>query len=347
MAYVAFDIIAVAKRCGIKFHTPSLGRTEVQAVCPFCGDKRHHLGLNTTKNQFYCHRCGIGGNAVTLYAKVFGIDNKAAFAALSDDRLLKLPVNRAILPISAIAPKPLQERHNVYYSFLNMLALTDNHRNNLRNRGLNDNVIEAFMYKSVPLDGQFRRCVLNELSATYDLLGIPGFFTDDNGAWRMYLPKDGGTFISVVSADGFIQGMQIRLDNTENRKYRWFSSNHYSNGTKGYPWIHTAGDVASATACITEGALKADVASVLSGGRLFVGIPGVNCISGLPDVLKGLKIKRVIETYDMDKRDNPQVAKALESLKRLLKGLRIAYVPYAWNPQYNGIDEYLYHQQAG
>lgn len=58
---------------------------------------------------------------------------------------------------------------------------------------------------------------------------------------------------------------------------------------------------------ITEGAMKADIASFLSGGELFIGLTGVQNTRYLEDVVRQLKPKRILECVDMDCRTNPHV----------------------------------------
>ena len=344
MKYVEFDIIDVAQKCGIEIHKRSEGRVEVKAKCPFCNDRHYPLSFNTVKQRFRCNRCNTCGNAVTLYAWRYGLNNKDAAEELIKQRTPSdcSGAYEDSKPECRLAD--LQTRHNVYYDFLNMLELTDGHRKNLCDRGLSDGYIDRFMYKSMPLNASFRRIVVNSLADKYDLRGIPGFFTDDYNNWNMFVKPEGGVFIPVCNSQGYIQGLQIRLDNETKQKYRWFSSHYFKEGTGATSWIHTVGDVTSPTACITEGALKADVASILSGGKLFIAIPGVHCIDKLPGVLNALKIEKVVESYDMDKFSNPHVSEALVKLKSLIHGLGIEYVPFKWNPEYKGIDDYLHHR---
>ena len=93
---------------------------------------------------------------------------------------------------------------------------------------LKEKNIRQFLYKSIPLDDMFRAKVLEKLASKYDLLGIPGFYRDSAGKWQMFLRRCGGIFIPVCDKDGYIQGLQMRLDvPSSEKKFRWFSSNHY------------------------------------------------------------------------------------------------------------------------
>jgi len=55
-----------------------------------------------------------------------------------------------------------------------------------------------------------------------------------------------------------------------------------------------------------------------------------------------LKIRKAVEAYDMDKTSNRHVTEALRDLSNLVRQAGIEYVPFSWNPEYKGIDDYLY-----
>ena len=76
--YEEFDIVEVAKMCGVQFHAYDHNEIEYKALCPFCGDTSYHLGLNRKMDRFHCFRCKTRGNSVSLYAKMFGLTNKQA-----------------------------------------------------------------------------------------------------------------------------------------------------------------------------------------------------------------------------------------------------------------------------
>ena len=338
MVYFDIPILSAAARCGIAVPADN-GRVEAEANCPFCNDSKKHLSLNTVKNQFRCHRCGESGNSVSLYAKVYRIDNKTAFKELMGIFAREIPVSPPSLPrICEAEIKPLENRHDVYYDMLQILGLSASHRQRLMNRGLNAAVIERNMYRTIPGDNTHAYYdVLHRLSAVHDLSGVPGFYLK-NGAWRMVVKK--GMFVPVCTRLGYIQGLQIRLDSTENRKYRWFSSSHYDGGTRINPCIHVANWNNRGTVYLTEGALKAEVASHLMGGVCVIGIAGVNCVSGLAELLNEMGVREVIEAFDMDKFTNPHVANALSALKNIITQSGIKYRSATWNPAYKGIDDF-------
>ena len=341
------NILDTAHLCNIDIDSKTLGHIEVRANCPFCGDINRHLYINTVTNIYHCQRCKAGGNSVNLYAGVKNIfDNRTAFCELS--KSLSIHISPTWEPVTATIRQyelqPLLMRHNVYSYFLSLLKLSAPHRRNLRLRGLPDNVIARNQYKTVPLNAKLRAYIISMLSRRYDLCGIPGFyFNEDTQMWMM--TARAGFFVPVRSQDGLIQGMQIRLDDESDCKYRWFSSSKKDNGCTASVWIHTVGNTNSHVLCITEGALKADIASYLSGGALFVAVPGINALNELDKTLDSFTVKRIFECIDMDKLTNEYVKTGLERIGQIARKHCANYVPLEWDARYNGIDNWLLYRQ--
>ena len=163
-------------------------------------------------DRFHCFRCKEKGNSVSLYAKTHNISNREAYEAIRNDdvRLDRETISyrkEPELPIRSIA-----DRHNVYYDLLSLLRLNKRHQESLENRGLAYSHIHQFMYRSIPTSNVFRREVLEKLASKHNLLGIPGFYIDEHGAVQMYVKKCGGIFVPVCNYEGYIQGLQMRLD---------------------------------------------------------------------------------------------------------------------------------------
>lgn len=352
--YVEIPILAVAHRCGIQLDSKTLDRVEVQGYCPFCNARHNHLFLNTESNQWHCKRCGAGGNSVTLYGRVHGLANKAAFHELMQDKVLRLyqkPQRPTRTPVHNLAP--LARRHDVYYDLLRMLKLSEGHLKNLSARGLSPERIGENMYRTMPADWRVRRDIACTLAKSHDLRGVPGFFTK-YGEWSLW--GKAGFLIPVLTKDGYIQGLQLRLDDTSGGKYRWVSSNPeykdkdgrqvFENGTRAYSWVHVTGNAAKATVCITEGGLKGDIASFLRDEALFVCVPGVNNTEYLVETLKELNPEKVVLCYDMDQLGNIEVQKALAKMQESIESeLDVAYQSFTWDPRYKGIDDYLLYRR--
>ena len=332
--FMEISLIDTAARCGIKFI--DYGKAEMAVNCPFCNDRKLRMYLNAAKNLFYCHNCNEYGNAITLYAKLTGVGNKMAYHELTDGGIIYTPsiTHKQITNVERV-PLSLSGRHAVYTGLLQSLDLSAQHRKNLINRGLNDDIIKKNLYRTVPGIAAANR-ITEELAARFPLTGVPGFYAK-NSIWMMSLNK--GFFIPVRAPDGLIQGLQIRLDDAKKRKYRWFSSNNRENGTPAHSWIHMANSGGDAV-FITEGALKADVAAHLSGDY-FIGLSGVNCVSRLVPLLKDMGITKVYEAFDMDKNVNKNVAASVSKLHRRLAEAGIDCIPCAWDSHYKGIDDFL------
>lgn len=342
--YERKPILRAARRCGLLLNSKTLDHREIEAHCPFCGENKpdsYHLYLNTEKDQFYCQLCGASGNSVSLYAQLEQVSNREAYEALSEDsNILPMPAKPQAKKDEK-EMKPLNERHLVYSVMLQLLGLSDDHRQNLLARGLSEARIAKNGYASLPESYEDRRQAAALLSDFFDLEGIPGFARPYD-TWRIYGKK--GLLIPVRSKDGMIQGLQIRLDDADNpkRKFRALSSGFVAGGYDSKNYLHVTGNINSRTAYFVEGPLKGDVASYLDDDALFICNMGVNSTNGLIGLLKELRIETLLIATDMDKLTNWRVKKALDALCELLdkqaKGLK--YTVLGWNPAYNGIDDY-------
>ena len=344
--YEKIPIVDAARRCGIALDSRTLRHREVEATCPFCHDHgpgKYHLSLNTATDQYRCHLCGAHGNSVTLYARLMGVTNREAYQALKQEGKVYPMSRREASPSDAERqPLPLEQRHEAYTAMLDHLTLLDKHRENLLERGLSEERIQANQYRSMPETEAGRRLLAALLrSCVHELLGLPGFRTY-YGDWTITGPK--GFLIPVRNKNGLIQGMKIRLDDADkpNRKYRWLSSRDLPNGTRSYSYIHVTGDTTQKRAFLTEGPLKGDVASYLAHDALFVCVGGVNAIRGLKKTLMGLGVSRVVEAMDMDQMTNPDVRNAVLAMRREVQAIKgLKYTKYTWDPAYKGIDDYL------
>ncbi len=362
--YLYIDVVDTAILCGLDIKQSTLGNTEVQARCPYCGDYKYRMYLSRKADNaaFWCHNCGTGGNAVTLYANFNPsgrrLSTKEAFKELirhpkvRSNKLSDISYEPTADPI-----RPLHERSQIYLELLSLLHLEEHHRQNLLRRGLSDEIIQGNMYRSIPVKWTERQRIIKVLSDRFDLSGIPGFYTK-NMQWQMACCRYGGILIPVCDKDNRIQGLQIRLDepppkivdNPDGSKsekkgdrFRWFSTggNYYENGTGITGYIHVVGDLNSNTLHITEGAMKADIASFLSDGELFIGLTGVQNTRYLEQIVKELRPKRILECIDMDVQSNPHVQKAQAKIRSICMPLCEEYRPFTWPQEQKGIDDWL------
>ena len=213
------------------------------------------------------------------------------------------------------------------------------------------------MYRSIPTDWKQRQHVTEQMAKDFDLSGIPGFHTREF-RWRMACCQNSGILIPVCNKDNLVQGLQIRLDEPPPKiitqpdgtkitkkgdRFRWFSTsgNYYKNGCGIQGYIHVVGDLSCDTLHITEGPMKADIASFLSDGELFIGLTGVQNVQFLEDTIKQLKPKRIIECIDMDVRSNPHVQRAQSKIRSICMSLCDEYRTFSWPKEQKGIDDWL------
>ena len=107
--------------------------------------------------------------------------------------------------------RPLHERSQIYLEMLSLLRLEPKHYENLRRRGLSDEIIHGNMYRSIPTDWKQRRRVVEQLVSSHDLSGVPGFYTR-NLRLDMSNCRYSGILIPVCDMNNQIQGLYIRLD---------------------------------------------------------------------------------------------------------------------------------------
>ena len=248
-----------------------------------------------------------------------------------------------------------QEIHQTYSLLLSMLPLTPTHKAHLLSprRGLTEEQIARFGFKSTPPAFLCRSYAERLRRQGCTLQGVPGFYTDDAGRWTInFSSRTAGILLPAVGMDGLICGMQIRLDTPLRRrddppgksgaKYIWLSSIGKPHGvTSGSP-LHFVGEPFAKTVYVTEGLLKADIAYCLTG-RSFVAVAGVNSLNGLESALRCMAqngTKLVVEAYDMDKLENEYVASAAEKVQQIARVAGLQSTSLVWNTAYKGIDDW-------
>lgn len=248
-------------------------------------------------------------------------------------------------PVSTIVKASADALNSAYTTFLSLLTLSVAHRENLRSRGLSDLDINCLGYKSMPLENR-GQIVARLISMGYNMAGIPGFYYD--GKWRLAGPA--GILIPVRDVTRRILGFQVRLDRAVKGKYRWISSVNYKGGCSPGAPVHVAYPSQYYTAgqddriWITEGALKADIASI-NLLNMVLAVAGVgNYISVIPiiqSIYPDPARARVILAYDMDKEKNHYVNSYLNELTERL--LRLGFYTFHadWDPKKKGIDDLL------
>ena len=306
------------------------------------------MNINLVKDVFRCPRCGVSGGIFDLYSLYTGVPREKVYRALADK--LDSPVGleqikkRAPLELPKVQEYPLTDietRNATYSALLSKLTLAQDHRENLRGRGLTDNDIERCGYKSTPAFGTEMIAKKLQTEGLY-LSGVPGFYRTEQGAWT-FVSECRGILIPVRDIQGRIQGLQIRRDNVKKRKFRWFSSTDRRDGCRAESWTHLAGNVRGKI-LLTEGPMKADVIYALTGVSVLA-VPGVNALTQLEKTLEQMHeegLREIKTAFDMDLRTNPHVQEAYQKLLELLKAMGFRYGTYLWDERYKGLDDYLW-----
>ena len=337
---------------------PSYGKTAYNIPCPICdapGSRGRHLNINLKENVFCCPKCGeFSGGVFDLYAYYEGVPRNDVLRLLrarlggsdhadggGQQKRRKAPPRSPEIPQASLAD--IERRHRVYSSLLECLPLADDHRENLRGRGLSDDAIRHFQYRTAPT-ANLQSLARNLIQTGCDLYGVPGFYRDTQGCWTLASYRR-GIMIPCRDRWGRIQSFHIRLDEKLKRggKFLTFSSTDKPDGAGAENWCHIVGSVQPEILLI-EGYMKADIVHHFTG-RTVLAIPGVTSTQPLTAALKelsGLGVRRVMTCFDMDYMKNWHVENAYRKLLQLLSGLDITFGTYLWDPAYNGLDAYIW-----
>jgi hypothetical protein len=233
----------------------------------------------------------------------------------------------------------------VYRAFLAALPLSSIHRQALRQRGLPDAEILRRGYRTMPRNGRaaLAQCLVDRFGAD-TCAKIPGFSVDAQGTRRWCtLAGAPGLLIPVRNVDGRIIAVKIRADYPgEGPKYTYLSSSNHHGPGPGAP-VHVPLHILTAGTPIriTEGELKADVATLLSG-VLTLSVPGVSVWRPVLQLLQQLGVTTVHLAFDADWRHNPHVARALAQATQALVDAGYTVGVETWDAfQGKGIDNVL------
>jgi hypothetical protein len=248
-------------------------------------------------------------------------------------------------PTGAVDRADPETLDKVYSALLGHLALSDHHKDNLRQRGLNDQAIEEGGYGSLSKDA--RRLWAGKLLKQFGpdvLAGIPGFIKLDKG-WTI---AGMGLLIPVRDQAGKVVALSIRRDvvGPAESRYRWLSSNtkKHNGPSPGSPAHVPLGTPATAELVrLTEGALKADVIARLDPDKgPTIGLPGCAQWRSAVELLRGMKAKVVRLAFDADWCEKDTVAGALRACGAELVKLGFSVEVEVWPlPAGKGLDDVL------
>ncbi len=357
---VDFNIYDVASVNSLQKINKNVGIGRTAYICPFCGDKKGRFTVSKDAghgNVYKCFHCDASGGMISLHKK---LNNISTGSDAAKDIIKKLPfvTKRECVSvpkkIMAQKEKPASYKTKVYFEMLKLLTLEDKHKEDLKRRGLNDEQIKKYLFRSTPKSGIDIARKLQKKG--YDLEGVAGFYINKRGLWDMNIQE--GYFCPVYDyLNKTLVGLQIRLDKPKDkRKYIWFSSTNRKKGCSSHsPVTYLEGR--SNIVIVTEGILKATITYEFLGGAFTViGVAGVNSLGGLKPYLNCLKGQVILEAYDMDKyppidatekelEKTEIIKKAVEKLKNTLpkecsfSSLKWNLKNGVWDRQNKGIDD--------
>lgn len=345
---------------------------EYYADCPFCGNKKNKFSYIVNKdgkrNMFHCWSCDSGGNALDLHILLTPKDysgedgrKKACrdiYLALENNiqfknREFDFPEEEEIV----VQKKSVEYSAKVYRNMLKLLTLKEKHRQNLKKRGLNDEIIDRHKFRSTP-DFIENLKICEILSKKYDLEGVSGFYKNKNGKWMMNIVAE-GYFCPAYDGVQLI-GFQIRVDNPiDGNKYIWFSSAGKECGcSSGGPATILPGK--GSLCVITEGLLKATIVyELLDGMVTVIGVPGILTYKAIGGYLSKNSFSLVVEAYDMDKalkttdkkllQKTERIKNAATKLRNFVSSFDISVQGVSWDADkdgfwkenYKGLDDYI------
>lgn len=248
----------------------------------------------------------------------------------------------------------IKPAEKIYRAYLDRFGLSQIHRSELQKRGLtHTHIAYAGYVTKASNNSREGRDALAYMEKNFSLDEIPGFFIDDKTGRRNHLWTE-GILIPVSDIDGQIVSIQIRNDKPKvsnkgkvTGKYVWFSTEGKNKGGKVYPTTHCPRikgkpkEVCGITARITEGYLKADIATAL-GDTYCLGMPGLLVPEDLLWVIENLGICTLWIALDAGEDSNVDMIRSKAKLIRLCQDAGVDFKVEIWSPDHGkGIDDVL------
>ena len=359
--------------------------------CPRCGNRTFFMNMQTGLGHCFRAACDFRANHTSYFAAHMNMDIEDAREKLYT--MMGEPYKKKGAT-SYTAPKPQQKKERkevkfedeaeivsidvrdaVYKEVVKSHPFIDRHVEDMIKRGLTKEEALSLGYCSY---GYSDEVALAEqyLKKGYELVGVPGFYRNDNGQMQLRELKK-GILIPFKDSYGRIQGFQLRKNNEELKKFKdngkwktenkcnWLSSSGLKDGSHIPAYSHYACNfvyhfnkdrvipvIKDNKITITEGGMKGDIVHLLTGMSVLA-LPGVNALKEfekeLP-FLKELGVETIEDAFDMDYLSNENVQKARNTLKELIEKYGFTYKLVTWETKaenhadLKGLDDYYaYH----
>ena len=329
---------------------------------PLGGSSAGGRGLVRVNDRARCPVCGAGKFCrVTVDgAEVWctRVEEGAAFTMHNDLGAVHVHRQSATRRWSPPPVAPIVDAHRAdvadldraYRVLLSRLPLDEGDREALARRGMGAEDIARGMYRTLRVEGRaaLARAVIEAVGE--DLAGrVPGIVwrTGDDGRGWWSLAGSPGVVIPVRDLDGRVVALKVRRrDPCDGARYLYVTSAP-AGGPAALAAVHVPAkarelrDAGAKSLVITEGELKADVATVLSG-RPVVSVPGVGNWRRGVELARAWGARIVVVAFDADARTNADVARHLRDLLKALRAEGFDARVWTWPSRWKGLDDYLH-----
>jgi len=310
-----------------------------RSPCPVCG-KGSWCSVREDDAVVCCRRVSEGGTAnldragVPYYLhRVRGGDPVRLADALDRWFRFTLPARQAAA---------VEVRDAVYRALLEDLPLVARHREDLHRRGMPGPEVARRGYRSLPPGGRpwSREDLARRLAERFGsevLAAVPGFVQRESKRDRHYWTIAGpaGLLIPVRNLEGRIIALKVRRDGDgDGPRYVVLSSKRQGGPGPGSPAhvpLEPPGGRDPDRVRLTEGELKADVATARDPGRILtVSAPGATAWRVALPILEALRPRTVRLALDADAGTNPNVGRALREALAALESRRFIVEVERW-----------------
>lgn len=303
--------------------------------CPKCGGDNRFRFIDEDDGACLCNQCFKEKNGDGLSAVMW-------LTGWSFPKTLREVASYAGMDVEPSTPdeSTAEIRHETYSEIARLFPLSAKHRSDMLARGITEGEIDLLGYWSAPAGGAIQLMTAFDSERRVKVSeAVPGIMP--GGA--LTIAASNALMIPVRDRFGRVAAVQCRPDKPSNPKFKyfWLSSKDHglSPGAPAHLSIAKSATPSDGkTVRLTEGPIKADIASYFSGIKT-VAVAGVNNWRAGVDLICELKPEFVRLAFDADCSTNVAVAKAtVEAYDELMKrGLLVQLE--SWNPEAKGIDD--------
>lgn len=282
--------------------------------CPVCGAKKWCTRARDGRTVI-CRRSATWGDRTGKYTQDRNGERWVYYLGTSS-----MPAAVEAPPAPCPDAAPVEVRDRVYRMLLDQLELAEDHLLAMTTaypsgRSLPLEEVRRRGYRTLR---RGRARVASELLRAFGadvLASVPGLYLHEpgeSGASYWSIAGGSGMLVPVRDLGGRIAGLQVRLDECDDARYKWLSSS-YHDGPAAEVAYHLPLQVRAAgrTVRITEGPLKADAATILDPEHILtIAFPGSATWRCVLPVLEKLDVRTVRIAFDADVATNRYVAHA-------------------------------------